>query len=143
MFLFSWMGEKAFERIRKFFFLGIAIISLVLMATTLVVPYVEYEIFIGKREELVPMAGLTLLQDQQALKDGIAYIGLAIFVIIMCMLAISLLILGKTILSMFYSEYKMAKNTKTLVALSTVLTCFYYLSSIVVSAVLQINKGRV
>ena len=84
-----------------------------------------------------------LVNSLQTLKDGIAYIGLAIFVVIMCMLAISLLILGKTILSMFYSEYKMAKNTKTLVALSTVLTCFYYLSAIVVSAVLQINKGRV
>ena len=137
------LGEEKLAKIRKYFFLAIAIISTLLTAVLLVVPYVEFEIEIGKSEVLLPIQGLLLLQNEAALLDGVAYLGIALFISVVALTGVVILFLGKGILSFFYNEQKLAAHARTLAVLSTIATSVYFLSSIILCTVMRAGGGIV
>lgn len=140
---FQKLSAEQFAKIRKYFFLAIAIIATLLTAVTLVAPYVEYELVLGQTEKLIPAKGLMLFQDEAAIRDGFAYVGVAVFIVAMVMTGIAVLLLGKGVLSFFYNEQKLAKTAKTITILSTVWAGVYYLSGIIFCGIVRAEGGVV
>lgn len=141
--VFRNISAEKLAKIRKYFFLAIAIIATFLTAITLIIPYFEYELIQDEPQKLIPMVGLSLLQDAEALRDGVAYIGMGVFIGVISMIGVILLFLGKGVLSFFYNEQKLAANTKIIAVLSTVLTGVYFLSSVILCAILRAGTGVV
>ena len=132
------IGEKNLLRIRKYFFLGVAILGVILTAVTAVTPFLEYIDYIFmEREAVTPISTLGILQNSTGEIDGVVYIGLAVFTVIISITGVELLFLGKGVLSFFYAENKLAKNAKVIVILTTILTGCYYLSGIIVCGILS------
>ena len=136
--IFKYFNEERLKKIRKLFLLASSIICGFLMLIVLFAPYLEYGIGVGKNQTLVPMELFDLLQEEYAWEYGLAYVGIAIFVIGVTMTGIALIFLGKCILAFFYDEYKMAEKAKKVIRLSVIFTCIYYLTSVAVCAVFRV-----
>ena len=138
---FKTLNEEKLAKICKYFFLSIALICTVLIAVELVVPFIEYEFIVGERRSLIPITAWALLQDADAVADGVAFLGVGVFTAVIVMVGVALLFFGKGVLSFFYSEKKLAKCAKTLVVLSVILTGVYYLGGIVTIAICRTGES--
>ena len=130
------LTKKTTAKICKYFFLTIALICMVLVVAELFTPFLDYWFIIGEdKQSLTPITAMSLLQEAWAVADGIAYVGVGVFAATLAMVGVMLLFFGKAALSFFYSERKLAKNTKSLVVLSVIFTGLYYFAGIVVVAI--------
>lgn len=139
--VFKHFNEEKLEKIRKYFLLGASIVCGFLMLIVLLVPYLEYGLGDGELLTFTPIGVFYLLSKTVAWQYGIAYVGIAVFIIGIAMTGIALIFLGKGILAFFYDENKLAKNAKTVIRLSVILTCVYYLSSVILCAVFRATKS--
>lgn len=143
--IFLQLDEKKLKKIRKYVFLGIALISAFMTALLLFVPFCLYVIDENAVlfSKLVPIKAFSLLKDELSVLDGVAYAALGLFIAITVCIAIVIAILIKAIRHTFNDETKLIKTTKSLVIFSSILTGVYYFGGMIACVIIRGQGGKV
>ena len=139
------LGEEKGKKLRKKIFLGISAISELMVLILLVVPYLTYGTIEGEvaREKLLPIQAFSLLKDEWAIMDGIAYLALGVFVFVISFLVVQTILFIKSLLSFSEDEKKLTKKVKTQLILVSIVTALYCFSGLIVCAAVRASNGLV
>ena len=143
--VFKKMSEETRLKIRKYLFLAESIVCTFLIFLLLFVPYCLYQVdkvSSNFYDTLLPIHVFSLFKSEEYVIDGIAYIALGLFIAVFLFIGLGALFMVKSTLGFFNDEEKLAKNTKALLILASVVTGLYFLSSIIVCAIVRANGGR-
>ncbi len=131
---FTLIQEKSTPKVRKIvhFIAGAAttLFGFLLLFVPFIHLFYEQEI-----TSLSPLSGLILLQDDIALAEGSAYIGLALFAIWAIYMTMAGFWLAKAALNLFGDETVAKKRARKLCILHSVGTAVYYISGIIFNLV--------
>ncbi len=149
---FKNFNKEKVIKYRKYFFLALAVLSMVLTAVLLFIPYCSYATHWVKDEitglnvprgikKLFPIKMFSMLQDEVSRKVGAAYLGLGVFIAILLILAGAIFFFSKSLLAFLGDEKKLSKSVKRQLIYGTIVTGAYFLSSIIVCFVIQLIDG--
>ncbi len=149
---FKKFNKEGVIKNRKYVFLSLAVLGLILTAILLFIPYCTYptawkwnevteeRIWLGYKK-LTPVQMFSLLGDASAKKDGIAYLALVLFIVVLAAIAVSAFFFIKTVLAFFTDDKKLSRCTGKLLICATVMTGVYFLSGIIVCAIIRTTGG--
>ncbi len=127
-------------KLLKFISLGVTALSVLMASMLIFIPYFEYalpgtELY----KKLSPISALSLLGNEAYVRDGIAYLGLGIFIATLLVVAFSIIIVVKTISNVTAGDY--LEKTKLALAFSVGSTGLYSFSGTFIIAVANSNGG--
>jgi hypothetical protein len=144
---FQLIKEKNTEQIRRIAYVAVAALSTLFSLILLFVPFCIYKNLdptseIIKRNKLTPWSAISLLGNEDALVDGIAYVGLIVFLLWLAFIIVIGMMAIKLLFNFGDKEEKLQKSAKTILATNTILTGAYFLGGFIFNLVNQADGGQ-
>lgn len=141
---FKNLTDERAEKLRKLILLAVSAASAILVFVLLFVPYASYTpLTIEEATEslLRPSEAFQLLQDEAFVLDGVAYLALALFLVVLVFVIIGFVFFMQVVFGFFRSEKKLSKSARTLVVFASIVTGVYFISSLAVCAIIRATGG--
>lgn len=144
---FQFIREKSSEQIRRISYLAVAALSTFFSLILLFVPFCTYKNLsptglVSESNKLTPWSALSLLSDENALADGIAYLGLVIFLLwLACIIVVGIMVI-KMLFRFGAQEEKMQKSAKNILLTNSILTGVYFLGGFIFNLVNRASGGQ-
>ena len=144
---FQLIKEKSTEQIRRIAYVAVAALSTLFSLILLFVPFCIYKNLdptseIIKRNKLTPWSAISLLGNEDALVDGIAYVGLIVFLLWLAFIIVIGMMAIKLLFNFGDQEEKLQKSAKTILVTNTILTGAYFLGGFIFNLVNQAGGGQ-
>ena len=144
---FQMIRERSTDQVRRFAYIVAAALSTLIGLALLFVPFCVYKNLDATSEDLVhnnltPWSAISLLKNDAALVDGIAYVGLAILVLWFAFIIAIGIMAIKMLFNFGNKEEKLQSSAKNILATNTVLTGLYFLGSFVFNLINRTNGGQ-
>lgn len=125
--------------IKKVFFLAFSVLSSLMLLWLLFEPFCSYSLFQAPSENdflpLKPIQAIGLLQNPAIVTDGIGWLALGLFILLVVLILIESIFLIKSVFAFFGAPNKQPSLAKILLIFVSIVTALYFLSSIIVCTV--------
>ncbi len=147
--LFEFIREKSTPFVRKVAYVALAAVTCLLSFILVFIPFCTYHdmrvtpdyTLSNTIQTLTPWSALSLLKDEKALQDGIAYLGIVLLLVWLLYIVI-LFVRGLKLLFAFNGkEEKVQKKAQSLLMWNTVVTGIYFVGGVLVNIINQAAGG--
>lgn len=141
-------SDKA-KILRKIILLLVAFIFVLALVPLFFLPYCSYKLvryseFFTQVEQgvLQPYNSFLLVKNILAKKDGVAYCGVALTIVVIVLILFALFLFIRCVIKFFRGEKDLMRATKIVMVYVTLVAAIYPLSGVFLSLIMQMNGGN-